>query len=109
MGHHRPIDERMEALQAQMISLQAKANKAELAQDPKVQAIDAKIAEENKDALKWKRWSKDSETKVEAFEARVAEWLERGEKADSWLASHKERMTILKSDKEQVISDILSN
>ena len=64
MAKHRPISERMEALQAQMVALQTKQNKEAVDADPQVQAVDAQIHALNNEALKWKRWSKDAQQKI---------------------------------------------
>jgi uncharacterized protein YjdB len=109
MAQHRPIEERLEALQAQMLTLQAKAQKEALAQHPEVAQIDEAIASENNDALKWKRWSKDSEAKVASFTARVEEWKTRGEEADTYLEEHSARLADLKAQREKVIANILSD
>ena len=52
MGKHRTIENRMEALQSQMLQLQAKSRKEEVSADPRVQEIDGEINELNKEALK---------------------------------------------------------
>ncbi len=47
MAKHRPINERMAELQAQMVALQTKQNKEAVNADPKVRAIDAEINDLN--------------------------------------------------------------
>ena len=106
MGNHRPINERMEALQNQIATLQAKANKDVVNADPKVQAIDAEIHALNNDALKWKRWSKDAEQKIEDFQKRVAEWENRQESADDWLIQYKEDLASLKERRNLVAQEV---
>ena len=51
MAKHRPINERMAELQAQMVALQTKQNKEAVNADPKVQAIDSEINDLNNQAL----------------------------------------------------------
>ena len=106
MGKHRTIDDRMEALQNQMLQLQAKSRKEEVSADPRVQEIDAEINELNKEALKGKRWGPEWETKVEDFEKRVATWISRGEKADAWLAQYKEDMSALKEKRNLTAAEV---
>ena len=106
MGNHRPINERMEALQSQMATLQAKANKDAVDADPKVQTIDAEIHDLNNEALKWKRWAKDAEQKIEDFQARVAEWENRQESADDWLIQYKEDLASLKERRNLVAQEV---
>ena len=69
MAKHRPISERMEALQAQMVALQTKQNKEAVDADPQVQAVDAQIHALNNEALQWKRWSKDAQQKIVDFKS----------------------------------------
>ena len=106
MAKHRPIQERMAELQAQMSALQAKQNKKQISSDPKVKAIDKKINELNKAALKWKRWNKEAEQKVSAFEARVAEWVTRGEQADAWLAQYQQDLAALKEERNLIANEV---
>ena len=106
MAQHRPIQERMAELQAQMSALQAKQNKKQINADPKVKAVDKKIDELNKSALKWKRWNKEAEQKVSDFEARVAEWVSRGEQADAWLAQYQKDLATLKEERNIIANEV---
>lgn len=106
MAKHRPITERMEALQNQMVALQTKANKDAVNLDPKVQAMDAKIQDLNNQALKWKRWSKDAEQKIVDFQNRVSEWESRQESADDWLAQYKNDLSSLKEERNLVANEV---
>jgi len=106
MAQHRPIQDRMADLQAQMVALQAKQNKEAVNADPKVQAIDAEIHALNLDALKWKRWSKDAEQKAADFQARVNEWLWRGEEAASWLDEYRNDVAKLKEKRNLVANEV---
>ena len=106
MAKHRPINERMAELQAQMVALQTKQNKAAVNADPKVQAIDSEINDLNNQALKWKLWSKDAEQKILDFQKRVAEWENRSEQADSWLAQYKTDLSELKEKRNLVANEV---
>ena len=106
MAKHRPINERMAELQAQMVALQTKQNKDTVNADPKVKAIDAEIHALNNDALKWKRWSKDAEQKIVDFQNRVSEWENRGEKADAWLSQYKADLSELKEKRNLVANEV---
>ena len=106
MAKHRPISERMEALQAQMLALQTKQNKDAVNADPKVQAVDARINALNIDALKWKRWQKDAEQKIVDFQNRVTEWETRQESADDWLAQYKKDLASLKEERNLVANEV---
>ena len=106
MAKHRPLETRMTELQAQMASLQAQANKAEVDAHPGVQALDAEIDSLNKKALKWKRWQKDADKKVRDFQARVAEWENRGEEADAWLSDYKAELDDLKAKRNLVANEV---
>ena len=106
MAKHRPITERLEALQSQMVALHAKQNKEAVNADPKVIAIDAEIHALNNDALKWKRWAKDAEQKIEDFQQRVAEWENRQESATDWLTQYKEDLGSLKQKRNLVANEI---
>ena len=106
MTAHRPIQDRMAELQAQMVALQVKQNKDKVNADPKVVAIDADIDSLNVTALKWKRWEKDAEKKVRDFMARVSEWENRGEQAESWLAQYKNDLARLKEKRSLIANEI---
>ena len=106
MAKHRPINERMAELQSQMVALQTKQNKDAVNADPKVMALDAEIDALNNTALKWKRWEKDAEKKVSDFQARVAEWENRGEQAESWLSQYKADLSTLKEQRNLVANEI---
>lgn len=106
MTAHRPISERMAELQQQMVALQVKQNKDKVNADPKVVAIDADIDSLNVTALKWKRWEKDAEKKVRDFQARVAEWQQRGEDAEEWLANYKSELADLKESRALVANEV---
>lgn len=106
MGKHRSVEERMAALQAQMTALQAKANSEEIKQDPQIQEIDAKIESAKKDALKWKRYAKESAEKVENFQARAQLWADRGQDAADALQAHDELMADLKAQRAERVSEI---
>ena len=106
MTAHRPIQTRMAELQAQMVALQVKQNKDKVNADPKVVAIDADIDALNVTALKWKRWEKDAEKKVRDFLARVSEWENRGEQAESWLAQYKTDLARLKEKRSLIANEI---
>ena len=106
MAKHRPISERIEALQAQMVALQTKSNKEAVDADPQVQAVDAKIHALNNEALKWKRWSKDAEQKITDFQKRVADWENRQNSADDWLAQYKTDLASLKEERNLVANEV---
>ena len=106
MTAHRPIQTRMAELQAQMVALQVKQNKDKVNASPKVVAIDADIDALNVTALKWKRWEKDAEKKVRDFMARVSEWENRGEQAESWLAQYKNDLARLKEKRSLIANEI---
>ena len=106
MAKHRPINERMAELQAQMVALQTKQNKDAVNADPKVQALDAEITTLNNTALKWKRWEKDATKKVSDFEARVIEWENRGEQAEAWLSQYKADLSELKEQRNLVANEV---
>ena len=106
MTAHRPIQDRMAELQAQIVALQVKQNKDKVNANPQVQAFDAQIDALNNTALKWKRWEKDAEKKVRDFEARVSEWVERGEQAESWLANYKQELLDLKESRNLVANEV---
>ena len=106
MAQHRPIQERMDELQAQMVALQAKQNKKQVNADPKVMALDEQIDELNKTALKWKPWGKEAHKKVSDFQARVAGWVQRGEQAEAWLSQYKFDLAALKEERNLVANEV---
>jgi len=109
MGQHRPIEERMAQLQAQMIALQAKEKASEVSSDPAVKAIDIEIDDLNRSALKWKRWAKDAPQKIDDFQNRVSEWESRNEEASSWLDNYKSEVSDLKARRKDAVEDALAS
>ena len=109
MGKHRPIEDRMAQLQAQMIALQSKEKADEVSQDPAVQEVDSEISDLNRTALKWKRWAKDAPQKIDDFEKRVAEWEGRNEEASEWLNSYKAELADLKARRKEAVETALEN
>tara|TARA_R110000824_G_scaffold93721_2_gene226617 strand:- start:1744 stop:2094 length:351 start_codon:yes stop_codon:yes gene_type:complete len=107
MGKHRTADQRLAELQAQMVSLQIKAKKDEIASNPEVQAIDAEILDLNNSALKWKRWQKDADQKILDFESRVREWETRQDSASDWLENYKAELEDLKARRNDVAEQAL--
>jgi hypothetical protein len=108
MGKHRSVEDRMAALQAQMTALQAKANTAEIKEDLQIQEIDAEIEAAKKDALKWKRYAKESAEKVENFQARAQLWADRGQDAAEALRQHEALMSDLKDRRAARVAEIQS-
>jgi len=106
MTKHRPIQDRMADLQAQMVALQVKSNKDEVNADPKVKALDAEIHTLNMTALKWKRWEKDASKKISDFQARVVEWENREEQAEAWLSQYKADLSELKEQRNLVANEV---
>ena len=106
MAKHRPIEQRMAELQAQMVALTAKQNKEAVDSHPDVVAVDNEITALNNKALKWKRWAKDAEQKIADFQARVAEWENRAEQSEDWLAQYKADLDDLKAKRNLVANEV---
>ena len=106
MAKHRPVNQRIAETMAHLASLQAKANKEAVNDDPRIGEIDNRIREINNSMLKYNRWASEWETKVEDFEKRVATWISRGEKADAWLAQYKEDMSALKEKRNLTAAEV---
>lgn len=107
MGKHRTPDQRLAELQAQMVSLQIKAKKAEIAENPEIQEIDTEISDLNNTALKWKRWQKDADQKIVDFQNRVNEWEARKDSASDWLEGYKAELEDLKARRDDVAEQAL--
>lgn len=103
MGAHATTQELIARAQADLARLTAKANADVISQTPQVVAIDIQIAELNNDALKWKRWGTEASSKIVSFQKRVEEWVERGGKAEMWLADYKVEMADLKKQREAIV------
>ena len=103
MGAHATTQELIARANEQIARLTAKANADAISQLPQVMAFDKQIAELNNDALKWKRWSAEAQSKIVAFEKRVNEWIERDEQSDEWLADYKVNIADLKKRREAVV------
>ena len=106
MTKHRPIEERLAALQQQMEALQVKANAKALANNPEVQDIDSRIKVLNANALKYKRWSKEAAEKVANFEARANEWGLRGQEADEYLAQYNTELKALRDERVAILKSL---
>ena len=103
MGAHATTQELIARANEQIARLTAKANADAISQLPQVMAFDKQIAELNNDALKWKRWSAEAQSKIVAFTRRVNEWIERDEQSDEWLADYKVNIADLKKRREAVV------
>jgi hypothetical protein len=104
MAQHRPIETRIAEAQAQILALQAKANKQVINNDPAVQAVDAEIANLNNTNAKWKRWSFEAEQKVENFLARAETWRVRGAKAETAMEDYREQMDALRQKRSDAVN-----
>jgi chromosome segregation ATPase len=103
MGAHATTEELIARAQEQIARLTAKANADAISQLPQVKAFDTQIAELNNNALKWKRWGTEASSKIVSFQKRVDEWIERGNKADAWLADYKVELADLKKQREAIV------
>lgn len=106
MGKHRTPQERMQALQAQMTALNVKANKAKVAENPKVKALDSQIAALNTSALKYKRWSKDAADNEARHVSRAEKWANRQGEADSWLENYAKDLANLKEQRAVLAAEV---
>ena len=103
MGAHATTQELIARANEQIARLTAKANADAISQLPQVMAFDKQIAELNNDALKWKRWATEAQSKIVAFEKRVTEWIERDAQSDAWLADYKVDIADLKKRRDAVV------
>ena len=103
MGAHATTQELIARANEQIARLTAKANADAISQLPEVILFDKQIAELNNDALKWKRWNAEGQSKIVSFQARVNEWIERVERADDWLADYKVSIADLKKRRDAVV------
>lgn len=103
MGAHATTQELIARANEQLTRLTAKANASAISQLPEVQAFDKQIAELNNDALKWKRWSAEAESKIVSFQARVSQWLKREEQSEEWLSNYRVDIADLKEQRAALV------
>lgn len=107
MGKHRTPQDRMVALQAQMVALTAKANKASISDNPKVKSVDLQIAKLNSSALKYKRWHKDATDNAARHALRSEGWLSRKGEAAAWLKNYNAEVAELKAERQALAAEIV--
>jgi len=103
MSKHATSQELIARANETIARLTAKVNADAISQLPQVQAFDKQIAELNNDALKWKRWSAEAQSKIVSFQARVDEWITRDNLSEDWLADYKVTIADLKKQREAVV------
>lgn len=107
MGKHRTPEERLKEARLKVEALEAKANRRVLAKDPQVAALDKEIAALNQNALKWKRWEKEADEKIQNFKDRVSTWEERKIQASGFMDDYRKTLADLKQERESALKEAL--
>ena len=106
MGKHRSVDVRIAEVQAHLASLQAKAAKEVVSQDPRVQSIDADIKRLRTANLKWNRWATEGEDQAENFRSRADEWDARVQEAKAELDSSNAQLKALQEQRKALVMEV---
>ena len=103
---HRPINQRIAETQNQLAQLLAKQAKAEVAQDPQIQALDERIKDLNATIVKLNRWETDAEEKYQNFIERAEAWQVKGAEATSQKPSVLKELATIKEQRKQLAGEL---
>lgn len=87
MAQHRTIEERKIALLAQLAKLEKKEVEEQFSQHPVMKSLRERLSNVSSDNLKFARWETEWESKVDNFEQRKQEWVQRGAMASTMMTT----------------------
>ena len=87
MAQHRTIEERKTALLAQLAKLEKKEVEEQFSQHPVMKSLRERLSNVSSDNLKFARWETEWEAKVDNFEQRKLEWVQRGAMASAMMST----------------------
>ena len=108
MATHRTIEERKTALLAQLAQLEKKEVEEQFSQHPVMKSLRERLSNVSSDNLKFARWETEWQSKVDNFEQRKQEWVQRGAMASTMMTTartQKARIEGFMSDAVAKIAD----
>ena len=108
MAQHRTIEERKSALLAQLAKLEKKEVEEQFSQHPVMKELRQRLSNVSSDNLKFARWETEWQAKVDNFEQRKQDWVQRGAMASSMMSTarkQKARIEGFMSDAVAKIAD----
>jgi len=108
MGKHRAVEDRIAETQAQLASLLAKSAKDAVDESPEIKAIDKEIKTITVATLKFNRWASEGEDKIANFKARVVTWEQRLAKAQTEVATAKDKLDGLRKKRKKLAETLAS-
>tara|TARA_R110002051_G_scaffold318396_1_gene400710 strand:- start:26 stop:412 length:387 start_codon:yes stop_codon:yes gene_type:complete len=108
MAQHRTIEERKTALLAQLAKLEKKEVEEQFSQHPVMKSLRERLSNVSSDNLKFARWETEWQSKVDNFEQRKQEWVQRGAMASTMMTTartQKARIEGFMSDAVAKIAD----
>jgi len=109
MAKHRTATELAAEAEERAAALRLKAARKELADHPEVVAIDRQIASLQASNIKYDRWLREADTKIENFENRAQDWRNKKAEAEEMSGNAKEQISALREQKDDVISNLLNS
>ena len=104
MATHRTIEERKTALLAQLARLEKKEVEEQFSQHPVMKSLRERLSNVSSDNLKFARWETEWQSKVDNFEQRKQEWVQRGAMASTMMTTARTQ----KARIEDFMSDAVS-
>ena len=87
MAQHRTIEERKIALLNQLAKLEKKEVEEQFSQHPVMKELRQRLSNVSSDNLKFARWETEWQAKVDNFEQRKQDWVQRGAMASSMMST----------------------
>ena len=87
MAQHRTIEERKIALLNQLAKLEKKEVEEQFSQHPVMKSLRERLSNVSSDNLKFARWETEWQAKVDNFEQRKQDWVQRGAMASSMMST----------------------
>ena len=106
MAQHRTIEERKTALLAQLAKLEKKEIEETYSQHPVMKSLRERLSNVSSDNLKFARWETEWEAKVDNFEQRKQEWVQRGAMASAMMTTARTQKARIESFMADAVSKI---
>ena len=87
MAQHRTIEERKIALLNQLAKLEKREVEEQFSQHPVIKELRQRLSNVSSDNLKFARWETEWQAKVDNFEQRKQDWVQRGAMASSMMST----------------------
>ena len=106
MATHRTIEERKTALLAQLARLEKKEVEEQFSQHPVMKSLRERLSNVSSDNLKFARWETEWQSKVDNFEQRKQEWVQRGAMASTMMTTARTQKARIESFMSDAVSKI---